>query len=64
LTNSDLPSTAWRSRSWSARAIRSWNSSGRRTLRIQRVPLPMPTTLTTHCTRGSMAAVHTTVAPP
>ena len=39
-------------------------SSGRRTLRIQRAPLPMPTTETTHLTLGSMAATNTTVAPP
>src|SRR5262245_28104743 len=47
-----------------ARSSRSWYSSGRRTLRIQRAPLPMPTTETTHLTRGSMAATNTTVAPP
>src|SRR5262245_35693938 len=51
-------------RSAAARFSKSWYSSGRRTLRIQRAPLPMPTTETTHLTRGSMAATNTTVAPP
>src|SRR6516165_9322140 len=62
--SSELPVSARFTRSAAARSSRSWYSSGRRTLRIQRAPLPMPTTETTHLTRGSMAATNTTVAPP
>ena len=63
-THSDSPSIARFTRSRADRSNRSNHSSGRRTLRIHRSPWPMPTTLTTHCTRRSTAPVHTTVAPP
>ena len=44
----DWPSRTRFSRSALARSRRSCHSSGRRTLRIQRRPCPIPTTLTTH----------------